>query len=1022
MAKLVHFNNKETFYLNGNPHLGVVGTRNEFFKELEYLESNVLASGAVGGSYIDTKWIPNYFHDIDVKMTVAIPTATSGKRTILLSNYGVESINSSQILQHQTIYSLGIEIYSDRKVRLWVDNGSVNIFSNTPLAVETPYTLHYTYDSNTFTHIIHVESLDRTTTNFTMSAIVKPKNIEQPMWMFRDGRKSGIPNYSIRIYQMEINNGDVHKKFIPCLNRDNTAGMYELVEQSFYRNKDARAPFTLGKAFTEVEWLKSNNGSVIDTLIVPDNNSGMRVLARDFEMPSNDFNFIGCRTSTNRFAINMWNKNCFTFGFGVWTSIEGASYVADTLYDLRLNWYNEKKFRVNEKSYDITTEITDTLPGSAMVFTQRLPDDSWSNFDYYIHAYSLTQGNELLRDMIPVKDADSVGALFDKVTHTLFYNIANVGNFTCGDEIHYVDYLESTGTQYVDLGVYGTEDLETELVCQQLQINTEGEGKAIFGAFESASANCYYLYQQGAGVGPSAWQAGFGNFQSTSSLVDTNKHTFLLSNYKLYMDGVELASFNSGSMTTTYHTLLAFNMHRSDGTTYNTLPQRFWKIKLKKGGEVIRDFVPVMNENKVGKMLDINTHKLYANAGTGNFSIGCQRFQPYEEENELPNGYLRLKYLEAAGGQIIDTLYTPTTSTGINITYSYPDTEYGSGAVCGTYQNTAPRTDTLAVFTSTGAKTGTVYMMHRGVSFNTTQEIVAGDWYNCKSNWLNSGKFNFNEGVKTGNVGSNEIDTHTILIFGIYLKRSETISYGYVRIKDCQISEGNNIVRHYVPALRLSDKKPGMYDLITKEFLTTPTATDFTYEFEDEYMRLNYIQTDGNQYIDTGYIPNDNTIIEYDFEPLSVTTSRFFCGVWGAANSSIARLYLYNSGTACAIQYGFGSGGGSDWKNYSSSFTLERHKVIMERTQLTLDGTVILSGLTGSNADKENTFWVGKCNDTSGRYSDPSKIYGCSIIENNTKLKNLIPVLRLKDNKPGLFDMVSGNFLTNSGTGEFIYG
>ncbi len=192
----------------------------------------------------------------------------------------------------------------------------------------------------------------------------------------------------------------------------------------------------------------------------------------------------------------------------------------------------------------------------------------------------------------------------------------------CKNGCERVQFLKSTGTQYVDTGIYGTEDLETELVCQQLQRNTSSEGKGIFGAFNSTNANSYYLYQQGNLI--SHWQVGFGPYLNTSTEIDLNKHTFKFSNYKVYMDGTEIASLNTGSMNTTPFTLLLFNTHNSTGGIYLAFPQRFYRAKFIKSDVLIGDFIPVLSPESsqyAGQpcMFDRVSQKLFCNSGTGEF-------------------------------------------------------------------------------------------------------------------------------------------------------------------------------------------------------------------------------------------------------------------------------------------------------------------------------------------------------------------------------------------------------------------
>ena len=49
-------------------------------------------------------------------------------------------------------------------------------------------------------------------------------------------------------------------------------------------------------------------------------------------------------------------------------------------------------------------------------------------------------------------------------------------------------------------------------------------------------------------------------------------------------------------------------------------------------------------------------------------------------------------------------------------------------------------------------------------------------------------------------------------------------------------------------------------------------------------------------------------------------------------------------------------------------------------------------------------------------------IYKFEMYSNESLVRNFIPCLRNSDNKPGMFDTVSGTFFTNVGTGEFLWG
>lgn len=55
----------------------------------------------------------------------------------------------------------------------------------------------------------------------------------------------------------------------------------------------------------------------------------------------------------------------------------------------------------------------------------------------------------------------------------------------------------------------------------------------------------------------------------------------------------------------------------------------------------------------------------------------------------------------------------------------------------------------------------------------------------------------------------------------------------YMRLKSCKIwDENDNLVRDFIPVLRRSDKKPGLYDLVNDVFYTNQGSGEFQYELK----------------------------------------------------------------------------------------------------------------------------------------------------------------------------------------------
>lgn len=91
---------------------------------------------------------------------------------------------------------------------------------------------------------------------------------------------------------------------------------------------------------------------------------------------------------------------------------------------------------------------------------------------------------------------------------------------------------------------------------------------------------------------------------------------------------------------------------------------------------------------------------------------------------------------------------------------------------------------------------------------------------------------------------------------------------------------------------------------------------------------------------------------------------------------------------------------------------------------LSVDGTVLISDTESVNFDSFDApmglFCVNKSysTNTAGR----QRIYRYTAKKDGVVVRDYIPCYRKSDNKPGMYDLMSGIFHTNAGTGEFLVG
>lgn len=227
---------------------------------------------------------------------------------------------------------------------------------------------------------------------------------------------------------------------------------------------------------------------------------------------------------------------------------------------------------------------------------------------------------------------------------------------------------------------------------------------------------------------------------------------------------------------------------------------------------------------------------------------------------------------------------------------------------------------------------------------------------------------------------------------------------GYIRITAIEANSGNTFIK--TDSITWKNYK--------NIFIKTPTMTILP----NGYTQLEYIKSNGTQYINTGFKPTSNTRVVMNIEPLEVPSILAF---FGTRDSSIPTASLsYNAWatntTHIRSDY-FGSSILSNETNILTKGTIDKNKNI-----LTGYGQTITNTASTGKECSYNLFLLA-CNDMgTAKYYLKSILYSCKIYDNGTLIRDFIPVKRISDNEYGLWDKVTKAFYPNSGTGSFTSG
>lgn len=194
-----------------------------------------------------------------------------------------------------------------------------------------------------------------------------------------------------------------------------------------------------------------------------------------------------------------------------------------------------------------------------------------------------------------------------------------------------------------------------------------------------------------------------------------------------------------------------------------------------------------------------------------------------------------------------------------------------------------------------------------------------------------------------------------------------------------------------------------------KKFIMMANQIDDEPSLPSEYMRLKYLEATGTQYIDLGYSLGYNNKVIADIEPKSSTTA------------SVVIINITN--TSKSIQLNIqNAAGGQRFGNVLNARNLYRegrYSVSIDNKGVSAKDDFYAWNASVSDFTTEgNVFLFGIKN----VYPYKGKMYSCQIYENDVLIHDYVPVFNVNESKVGIYDLITGIFLTNNGTGEFTYG
>lgn len=230
----------------------------------------------------------------------------------------------------------------------------------------------------------------------------------------------------------------------------------------------------------------------------------------------------------------------------------------------------------------------------------------------YIAELKITKGCKWTKDF--TLPATSYGTVKDsnpwKEPVQMFVNTGASSTIPSG--LVELDYIASTGTQYIDTGIKASKNLKVEA---DINITTASGWVMILGDYTSGSYFSWWRKD-------TTMYAYYGSNNKTLA-EQTGKRKYVANNtnnvWSIDSSNITVSP-NSSDFSKNGGNLYLFSVN--NGGNYNKASMKLYSCKIYNNGTLVRDFIPIKTTTNVYGLWDKVNKVFYPNAGTGTFTGG----------------------------------------------------------------------------------------------------------------------------------------------------------------------------------------------------------------------------------------------------------------------------------------------------------------------------------------------------------------------------------------------------------------
>lgn len=395
-------------------------------------------------------------------------------------------------------------------------------------------------------------------------------------------------------------------------------------------SKKVKVGSTIPERYTQLEYIESTGAQYIDTGFYPNHNTRIDI---DFEAISTNnagtenglvLYGSGYAAENSAYECYAWNQQ-LEINYGN----SNINFITSLTSGVKLR-LSQNKSAVSV--YNFSSESTTTYSLPEQTFKTPYPMALFgtkrnNNILGYqkVFGCQIYDDGVLIRDYVPAKDENNIAGLYDRV-YNKFYPSASSTAFVAGPVEIYtqVEYIESTGTQYIDTNFKHNQDTRVVMMVQPTSITANAwlfEGRAGASAYNGVKGIFFYY------SGGQKWNVDY-SVSSNRKAIDGIAATDMLSiDYNK-----NVCTINGKSITHTATTfqsqynlvLLACN---TAGTIANGVKAKLYSCQVYDNNTLIRDYIPVKNSEGIAGLFDKVNNVFYPSASSTDFVAGEEAYE-----------------------------------------------------------------------------------------------------------------------------------------------------------------------------------------------------------------------------------------------------------------------------------------------------------------------------------------------------------------------------------------------------------